>query len=385
MLLAVLGLASISVSGQSPIPPFWVGTFLLKPNHGTALGVAALAFGLRARRAQWWSLGIVLGLLGWVFIVAYGYVIATLWMAALISPRAERDWRRLAFATLLSLLICAPEILNLARDYSPIQAGAPPEKSAYLTRILSVPHWVTLDLGLLLLLGIGGALLLRRRGLPRDRILLGALCAAATIWLIQAVTAHFGIGPEPDELHYYVRFTMALSAGAALAAVARFLEQHWRLLPGRGHVLTMAVCLPLTFTAYWDPPTMDRYFQLSSKPIPRKVLSYASWIRDNTPPEAVFLAGPFASSWIPALTGRRVLLTGHARPPADYELRKQVETLLMLGTNLDRMRQFADAYGVTHVAVDPPMMKEYGFTWFKRPDVYETLYRSSAIKIMRLR
>jgi len=389
ILFAVLGLSSTSLSGQTPIPPFWAGNFLLEPTHAMAWGIGVLVLGMRVGGSRWWSLGLALGLLGWVSLVSWGYVVTAIWAATFLTPRNDRDWRKLAVATLLSLAVCAPQILNLARDNTPFAssgAGLPLAwQSGDLGKVLSWPHWVTLDLGVLLLLGAGGVLVVRSRRSAWDRILLAVVASAWGLWVLHAVLAPIGVAPEPEELHYYLRLAMSLSAGVALAAAARFAEGKWALAPGRGHLLAIGVCLPLTFPAYWNPPTMDRHFERSLLPVGPKVLEYASWIRENTPPEAVFVAGPAASAWIPALTGRRVLLTGRRRPPSDYYARKGAEWLLMTGTDLARLHQAADTFGVTHVATDQELMREYGFEWFKRPDVYQTLYRSSAVKIMTLR
>src|SRR4029453_10330014 len=98
----------------------------------------------------------------------------------------------------------------------------------------------------------------------------------------------------------------ALAAGCALAAAGRLADD--RVGPGRGHVLALAACLPFSFPYYWDPPTMDRYYPMSLQPVSRKVADYAQWIRESTAADAVFVAGPTASTYIPALAGRRVLL-----------------------------------------------------------------------------
>src|SRR5258708_29182227 len=78
------------------------------------------------------------------------------------------------------------------------------------------------------------------------------------------------------------------------------------LAGGHAHLLVLSGCLPLAFPVYHDPPTMDRYYAESGRPIPPKIAAYAEWIRSRTPPDAVFAAGEAAAPWIPPLT----------RPPA---------------------------------------------------------------------
>jgi hypothetical protein len=343
---------------------------------------------MSARGSRWWQLGLVLGLLGWLHLVSWVFVAAALLIAPLLRTGGDRNWRRLGSAIGLSVLICAPLALHRARAEG-LLGSAP---AATLLRgneapisALAHPHLVTLDLGVLALLGIGGLIVMRVRRSCWDATLLAAAASAWGLWLVSSTVTPAAVSPAPETVHYLVRLSLALAAGVALAAGARMLERHRGLSAGRGHVAVMAVLLPLTFPAHWNPPTMDRLYEPSLKPIPPKVLDYARWIRENTPRDAVFAAGPTASTWIPALTGRRVLLTGTVRPPADYYARKGAEWVLMTGTDLARLHEAAAAFGVTHLAADKELMHDYGFEWFKRPDVYETLYRSSALKIMSLR
>jgi len=291
-------------------------------------------------------------------------------------------------AVATSLLVAAPYIRHLARDYSPLATGGSPDqiwRDAMGVR-LAVPHWGTLDLGPLLVLGVLGFLALRARGAPRDRALLGLLGTAWGLWLAYEIGALVRFAPEPDEAHYFLRFAMALAAGAALSAAARQLEAWKGLQPGQGHLLALACCLPFTFPAYWDPPTMDRYFRLSQSPLPPKVQAYGAWVREHTPPGSVFAAGSSASSWIPVLAGRQVLLAAEARPPADYAERKRIERVLLTSNDPQEIRRSAGAYGVTHVAVDRPMREEYGDEVIGRlgAPLYKPVFESSAILILEI-
>ena len=363
MVFAVLGLSSFTASPEPPVPPLWAGNFLLKPNHATGWGVAAIVLGLRARRAPWWVQGLVLGLLAWVFLLHWAFVAAGLVLAEWLRRPEERRVKDLVFSLGVSSLVALPEILNLARDFSPFGQGDSRDQvwaMAQIGQVLALPHWVTLDLGPLFVLGIGGAVVLRRRGLDRDHLLLGLLLATWLLWLALALASPFGIAPEPDELHYFLRFAMALTAGAALAGIARHIEKVLPLGPGQGSVLVMAAFLVLTFPAYWDPPTMDRYYQWSLPPLDPKVVEYGTWVRENTPPDAVFLAGPLSSSWIPVLSGRRVLLTGDARPPSDYRERKETERLLLRSSDAEAIQRAARAAGISFLAIDRPLSRAYG-------------------------
>jgi hypothetical protein len=390
MVFGALGLSSLSMSPRAPVPPFWTANFMLKPNHAIAWGLLVFVLGWQARRRRpVFALGLMLGVLAWSFLITWAYAVAALILGALLWPRSDQGWRRLLPALLVSLAIAAPYILFLARDYNPLGTGGSTEqiwRDAMGVR-LAVPHWGTLDLGPLLVLGVLGTVVLLRRKGPRDLALLALLATAYGLWLGYELGALFRFAPEPDEAHYFLRFVMGLAAGAALAAGARVVATLRGLRTGQGHLLAMACCLPLTFPAYWDPPTMDRYFKLSQSPVPPKVQAYGEWVRTQTPPDAVFVAGSSASSWIPVLAGRRVLLAAEARPPRDYAERKQAERALLSGDG-DAVLRAARAFGVSYLAVDRPMREEYGEDSISRladVPVYKKVYSNSAVLILEVR
>lgn len=391
VVLAVLGLSSFSLSGDTPVPALWAGNLLLKPNHAIGWGLLGVVVGMRARGSSPWRLGLTLGFLVWAYLLGWLYLSAGLVVGAMLQRREHRAGGGLALALALSGLVAVPYVAHLARDYDPFRKD-PSSIQIWRETLggpLAHPYWVTVDLGPLLLLGTVGAVLLWRRRTRRDRHLLGVLGAAWILWLAYALAAaRFGIAPEPDEIHYFVRVNMAVAAGTALAALARHLERTRALADGRGHLIAMAACLPLTFPAYWNPPAMDRYFNWCLAPVRPRVEEYAAWVRDNTPADAVFLAGDEACVWIPARAGRRVLLIDAARPPADYAARKEVERVMLTSRDADLIRAAARRYGIGYVAIDEPMRNEYGaeaLAGLGRLPVYEPVYFNSAVRILKLR
>jgi hypothetical protein len=153
-------------------------------------------------------------------------------------------------------------------------------------------------------------------------------------------------------------------------------------------VLALALFVPLSFPVYWDPPSMDRYFALSRQRLRPKVVAYAQFIRDGTPKDAVFVAGRDAASWIPALTGRRVVLAegGRLMPP-DKDERKHVERTLLLSDDPGKIRGAALRYGVTHLAIDDALVQEYGVAGFDelaKGPLFKTVYLNSAGRIVAL-
>jgi hypothetical protein len=386
---SVLGLSSLSMSPRPPVPPFWVANFMYKPNHGFGYALIAAAAGLSAR-GRTWPLAIVLSLLAWVFLPGWAYAVAALVAAMALQPAADRRWRPLVVAIAIAAVAAAPYVLHLWRDYAPTQGTATARHmwADPNALVLAVPTWSTIDLGPLLTLGLAGLWLARRRTQPWDAALMGLALTGWGLWLLSVPLALLGLAPEPDELHYFVRFVLSVSAGVALAAVARTWSRIHGIEPGRAHLLILAACLPLTFPLYHDPPTMDRYYPESTRPIPPKVVAAAGWIRDNTPKDAVFAAGRSAAMWIPALTGRRVLLAEAGKlVPADLDARKEIERTLLTSNDATAVRAAARRYGVTHVAIDEDLVHRYrgdSFAALATGPWNRTVFANTAVRIVEL-
>jgi hypothetical protein len=388
---AVLSLSSIAIHPRPPVPPFWVANFLYKPNHGIAFALTAAVIALAGDRRRARALAVVLSLLAWVFLLGWAYAAAGLLAALALMRPPDRPWRPVLAALGVSALVALPYVRHLARDYSPAMDSATArhmwnDPNALL---LAMPNWSTLDLGALLPAGLAGLWLVRRRRDAFEASVFGFGLAAWGMWALSLPLALAGIAPEPDELHFHLRFVMSLCAGLALSAAARLLSEHLALAEGRGHLLAIGACLPLAFPIAHDPPAMDRYYAESVVPVPPKVVAYADWIRANTPADAVFVAGRSSGMWIPALTGRRVLLA-HAGKllPKDHDARKEAERTLLTGEDEGQVRAAAQRWGVTHLAIDEELMHEYGAEGFmalgNRP-WHRTVFANSAARLVELR
>lgn len=390
IVFAVLGLSSFSLSQRAPLPPLWSANFLLKPNHAAGWAMLAVVLGMRARGRGPLAVGLALGLLAWVFFLHWVYAAAGLLAGLWLRRPGGRDARPLAASLAVSLVFAAPYVWHLMRDHSPFAEGDTPRQIwlDVLGMHLALPHWATLDLGPLFLLGVLGAAFLWRRGERRDSEVLGLLAVTWLLWAAYEAAALFGVSPEPDELHYFLRVVMALVAGSALYAAAGAVSRLLPLRPGQAPLAVMAVMLPLTFPASWDPPAMDRYFRWCLAPLRPKVVAYGEWVRRNTPKDAVFAAGNQACIWIPALAGRRVLLAGASRPPRDYAARKEAERTLLLSRKPELIRATARRFGVDYLAIDGEMLLEYGeeqLDGLGQLPVYELQYQSSAVRIFKIK
>jgi hypothetical protein len=386
---AALDLSSLSMSGRAPVAPFWTANFLVKPNHGIGWGILALTAGVWARSLRPLPLTIALAVLAWVALPVWAFAVAGLAVGCLLQPKGERRVRVLLVAVCVSALAALPYVLHLARDYAPLGTNRAARHmwNDPTGLVIALPDWATLDLGPLLTLGAVGAWSWWRRRAARDHALLGLLLVAWAAWLVSLPAAVFGIAPEPDDMHYFLRFTTALAAGAGLAALARRLEAVGGLRTGQGHALVLAACIPFSFFAYWDPPSMDRYYPLSLPRIPEKVLEYGRLVREQTPAGAIFVAGRSSGTWIPVLAGRRLLLGPGKLQPRDAAARKQAERILLTSDDLELVRATAGQFGVTHVAVDSSLVEEYGADSFEalaRTPIWRTVLASARVRICAL-
>jgi hypothetical protein len=391
MAFSVLALASHS-SSLSPSTGFWPSV-LAKPNHATGFVLIAILLGLRARGAAAWKCGLVLGGLAWVFLIHWAYLCAALVAAEILTPPAERRLRQTALTLAIGGALGVPMFLHLFHGYSPWAEGSSAQHMWAGTsgaEAFSAPQWMTLDLGIEFSLGIAGLVVLWRRRGALDRQLLALVAVGAAFWgyYLFAPLTHFA--PESDDLHVYLRFGLALAAGAFLAAAARVLEERQPALAGRGALLVLVACVPFTFWSYWDPPTMDRYWRGGREPIPADVLDYARWIRENTAPSAVFASSGASGGWIPALAGRQVLLASSRRPPHDFDLRRALLKRMSSKPRLEVLQSARERYRVQYLVLDHRRPRKHarpetgGGSRLVATGFYRLSYSNAAVDILEL-
>jgi hypothetical protein len=117
-----------------------------------------------------------------------------------------------------------------------------------------------------------------------------------------------------------------------------------------GLALLLAATLPGASVVWWDPPSLDPIANASLTPVSPSLQGSMEWIRQETPPTAVFLASPLYSPELAVRTGRRVLRWSNAARPADEPRRVRAERILLARRPLpDWLR----AYGVDYVFAAP--------------------------------
>jgi hypothetical protein len=133
---------------------------------------------------------------------------------------------------------------------------------------------------------------------------------------------------------------------------------------------------------------MDRYDPRNRTPVPRKWIAVGEAVKERTPRDAVFVTGSVGATWIPVLTGRRVLIHDKGRlQPRDRDLRKEIERRLVTSNDLKLVREAAARYGITHLVVDEALMHAYGASRFEqlpRGRFWRTLIANSAARVVEL-
>jgi hypothetical protein len=149
---------------------------------------------------------------------------------------------------------------------------------------------------------------------------------------------------------------LARRAGEALAAARPALARHGdaRRL---GLASLIAVLVPGSFLAWWNPVRMDPVAEASVYPHSSRIAAVAEWIRRSTPKDAVFLAPPEYGPDIAVLGGRRVLRAPSLGEAADEVRRQRVERLVLAGRG---PRGPLDFYNLRYVFLAPGGFPEHG-------------------------
>lgn len=249
---------------------------------------------------------------------------------------------------------------------------------------------VSLAHGFVFFLSLLGIVGMAIRRLRRDAIWLALLGGASLLWPVQLVLLRFERGGEPDELYFFTRFLLTFCAGVGAFFLVklggRLLRTKSYLVGAGGVAVLMLLTLPQSFPYWWYPPAMDRYYEVGLDPIPEEILGLTDWIREETSPDAVFVAESDLSTWIAALAGRRAFLS-RLRPPSDYRERRLLERRILTDTDRDALGEAHDRYGITHLALDDAFLSSFGRTRADLESVpwLEIVYEGEAFTVLALR
>ena len=223
--------------------------------------------------------------------------------------------------------------------------------------------------GLVFVLGVLGVVRMSRSQDRCEGLMAGLVASGALLWSVASLSSRAAGIVDLRLMDTYLR--------ALLAAVAG-LEAHRRLAALQSKIdaapearrVSLALCiglaLPWSFPYWWHPVRFDSTYVRSLTPISRQVQALGDWIRGEVPGDAVFAAGQSYAAWIPALTGRQVLLVEDGPTPRDVASRRRAESWFIQSQDPQRIRSAARDWRITHLAwgrldAESAVEMDYGF------------------------
>jgi hypothetical protein len=372
-LVAWLALPAWLIAASDP-------AWLLKSAYGGHAGLALAWAVIAGVLAGWGSLTAFLAgaALAGVHAYAPAQALVPLVGFALVAPRTDAmpappAWRRigalLVGASIVEagrLLVAAPSINPLSDQSMPwLMTGVGPIASP-----LQLLDWYGLA-GVAAAVGVFGLAAADRR--PSSRYLLVTLVAPLLLLLnpllFGPVAKAFGSVANKIALVWSPPLAAIL-----LAAAATRPDAHRATRVGAG------VGLALVLLAAWPTlrPNLERLAvpaETAPRSLPRAAIDL---IERHTPPEAVIAADPITSYAIPAMTGRRTIVTLHQHaPPGDGRALERIGVAAALGATCLPLAEAVErcrVEGANWVVVDAnrtPRIDEYGAHRDPRNEVLE--------------
>ena len=332
---------------------YWPHVFLIDPHLALSLPLVLLAGGLSLSPSRFrGALGsLALGALAYLDLTYFVLTAGTVTLTLLGSGNRSRAAASLSVAG--GVVLALPRLSWLMNDpwVGTIETTTTGGFFSWLGSSVLIPS----PLPFLALLAIAGMLRSRR---PTERfalfLVMGCLAAAAA--------GHFGAPAfEASSVHLLLRTMESLFAGYGFHRLLRWflslpsgpsgssgdIDEVRRLRLGL--TAGLVFLLPWTFFFWWQPRTMDPAFRESLNPISPRLLSLAAWVRENTASDSVFLVGKSLGPWLPAFTGRQVLVADDSMSASDREDLRTALGALDRGdpSSIDGMRKL----GVTHIVV----------------------------------
>jgi hypothetical protein len=238
----------------------------------------------------------------------------------------------------------------LLRGYFALQpspAATIPAESAHLLEVLGrgAP---------LVVMAAWGMAVARRRGDRLGRVLSAQVMGAWLVWAGYHLLSALQLARERDEAFFWARFLTAIGAGVGAWDLAgRMLRALGHLSPTpatRAAALSL-LALPWSFPYWWDPVTMDPYFDGCRRAVRPSLLALGEYLRHRTEPDSVVAGDRELARWVSALGARRVLFSNGLHLPKDNIARLGAEEALLEGADAARTASAAARYGLRYIAV----------------------------------
>jgi hypothetical protein len=321
----------------------WTATFWLRPRLVCAMALLfsfLSTLGRGKRLGGFVAAGTLLAAAAWTEPrVAFLGAVAT--VVAVVARRNLRPLVSLAVASSLFALSPVPWISRW------------PDASGTGSGGLEALYAMTIDRGLIFVLALFGSFRLFRspRNLP-SALFLGLLASTFALYVVgcgsEAAAQWFDRELSRSTTSVLLASAAGLGLAGLLADVAKTKRYRFRPLDVWGLVLFLAVSLSWCFPYWWHPVRMDETYRESIVPVSRQRIELASWIRGNTPSDAVFAAGPTYGPWISALSGRRLLWIEGADDGS--RARRQAQSRILESGDTSAIREAVGRWGVTHAA-----------------------------------
>lgn len=359
----LLSSAPFEYAGTYRVP--WAMTFLLKPNHALGLIVLPpllLAFArIHSRRGRV-AVGLLLHVLGWVFVIHMAFVAAGLGLFAawsFLTRHGERRKDALDAAVVfgVNILIVSPYLVMLFVGYPFLYASPRAMIPPFSPHLLEA----TLKQGPIFWLGLWGTLVAARRD-RLGRVFAAQVAAGYAIWASVLVLSALQLARERDEIYYWIRFLTAAAAGIGAWDLAGRVASWLRLValaPQTRCVAVLAVALPWSLPYWWDPLVMDSYVPGSLEPIPDRLRVPTDFIRRSTDPKAIFAGDRDYARYVAALGARRVSLADNFHAPPSARERIELEQELVFDGEGSRARARAHELDVSYFVVTPRLLAFY--------------------------
>jgi hypothetical protein len=341
----------------------WALMFLLKPNHSLALVMFPLFLYAFVRLRGWGgriAVGLLLHLLAWTFVLHMAYIAIGLAVYAAWALLAGRGDGRRALADVATVigvnaLIVSPYLVMLLVGYPFLQPVAIQQIAKASPHLLET----TFRLGAIFPLGVWGVVVAHRRGDRLGRVWSAQVVGAYLIWVGYLVLSAMHQARERDEIAFWIRVLMAVSAGIGAWDLAARLGARWRgtrATPAWRAAALTALALPWCLPCWWEPSRMDVLFPESVAPLPAHFTEPAAYIRRHAEPRAVIASDPDYSRWLAALGARQVLRDRHMHVTADLPERERVLDTLLRDPDPDRVSAAAARYGIRYLVVTPVLL-----------------------------